>query len=192
MLNVARIDEQFGELDRALALQQQRLEIEEQLAKTHDSDDLQYNIAASLIGIGELKLWLGEYESALDYERRSLIMNQALLDRNPGSLKMLRGVWRSRGWTAMVLRYGKRSPRARPSLEKRSPSQSNSRLATRITLTFSGFLLPITRACVSVRLIRVFLPKCRNGCQKAISINQAMVRLTKVMCRQARTLLIQP
>ncbi len=103
MLNLARISEQFGDLDRALALQQQRLEIEQRLTASHDSEDLRYNIAASLIGIGEVNLWLGNYETALDYERRSLAMNQALLDANPNSLKMLRGVWRSRGWTATVL-----------------------------------------------------------------------------------------
>ena len=105
MLDLARISQQFGDLDRALALQQQRLEIERRLTANHDSPDLRYNIAASLIGIGEVNLWLGNYETALDYERRSLAMNQALLDANPNSLKMLRGVWRSRGWTATVLRY---------------------------------------------------------------------------------------
>ena len=62
MLNLARMSEQFGDLDQALALQQQRLEIEQRLTATHDSEDLRYNIAASLIGIGEVNLWLGNYE----------------------------------------------------------------------------------------------------------------------------------
>jgi tetratricopeptide (TPR) repeat protein len=162
MLNVARIDEQFGELDRALALQQQRLEIEEELAKSHDSEDLRYNIAASLIGIGELKLWLGEYESALDYERRSLTGN--------------RRYWMQiRTASGCCAAYGDRtagppwffamtesSPKARPSLEKHLPSLNNSQLATRITLSFSVFSLPITRACVSASPMPALFPKCQS------------------------------
>ena len=55
MLNIARMYEQFGELDRALDLQQRRLEIQTQLQATNDSEDLRYNIAATLIGIGSLE-----------------------------------------------------------------------------------------------------------------------------------------
>lgn len=179
MLNVARIDEQFGELDRALALQQQRLEIEEQLAKTHDSDDLQYNIAASLIGIGELKLWLGEYESALDYERRSLIMNQALLDRNPGSLKMLRGVWRSRGWTAMVLRYDKKFTEG--AAESRKALAISEQLAARDpnNSDFQRFLIADNQSLCECLAYSGSFSEVPKLCQKAITINQAMVKADK-------------
>jgi len=84
MLNLARISEQFGDLEAALALQQQRLAIERGLAASHDSEELRYNIAASLIGIGEVNLWLGNRESALDYERQSLTMNQTALENIRG------------------------------------------------------------------------------------------------------------
>jgi eukaryotic-like serine/threonine-protein kinase len=179
MLNVARIDEQFGELDRALALQQQRLEIEEQLAKSHDSDDLRYNIAASYIGIGELKLWLGEYDSALDYERQSLTLNQALLDKNPDSLKMLRGVWRSRGWTAMVLRYDRKF--AEGAAESRKALVISEQLASRDpnNTEFQRFLIADNQSLCECLAYAGSFSEVRRLCRKAISINQTMVKSDK-------------
>ncbi len=179
MLNVARIDEQFGELDRALALQRQRLEIEVQLAKSHDSDDLRYNIAASFIGIGELELWLGQYDSALDNERQSLTMNQALLDKNPGSLKMLRGVWRSRGWTAMVLRYDGKF--AEGAAESRKALAISEQLAARDpnNSDFQRFLIADNQSLCECLAYSGSFPEVPKLCQKAITINQAMVKADK-------------
>jgi eukaryotic-like serine/threonine-protein kinase len=176
MLNVARIDEQFGELNRALALQQRRLEIEEQLARSHDSDDLRYNIAASYIGIGELKLWLGQYESALDYERRSLTLNQALLDKNPDSLKMLRGVWRSRGWTAMVLRYDKKFSEG--AAESRKALAISEQLAARDpnNSEFQRFLIADNQSLCECLAYSGSFSEVPKLCQRAITINQAMVK----------------
>jgi non-specific serine/threonine protein kinase/serine/threonine-protein kinase len=176
MLNVARIDEQFGELDRALALQQQRLEIEEQLAKSHDSEDLRYNIAASLIGIGELKLWLGEYESALDYERRSLTINQALLDSNPNNLRMLRGVWRSHGWTAMVLRFDRKFTEG--AAESRKALAISEQLASRDpnNTEFQRFLIADNQSLCECLAYAGSFSEVPRLCQKAITINQAMVK----------------
>ena len=45
MLNVAGVYEERGDLDRALDLQQQRLQIEEQLAAKHDSEELSLPLA---------------------------------------------------------------------------------------------------------------------------------------------------
>ena len=176
MLNVARIDEQFGDLDRALALQQRRLEIEKQLAATHDSEDLRYNIAASLIGIGELKLWLGDYDSALDYERQSLIVNQALLNANPTSLRLLRGVWRSRGWTAMVLRFDRKF--AEGAAESRNALAISEQLAARDpnNSEYQRFLIADNQSLCECLAYTGSFSEVPKLCRKAISINEAMVK----------------
>ncbi len=176
MLNVARIDEQFGDLDRALALQQRRLEIEKQLAATHDSEDLRYNIAASLIGIGELKLWLGDYDSALDYERQSLIENQALLNANPTSLRLLRGVWRSRGWTAMVLRFDRKF--AEGAAESRNALAISEQLAARDpnNSEYQRFLIADNQSLCECLAYTGSFSEVPKLCRKAISINEAMVK----------------
>jgi non-specific serine/threonine protein kinase/serine/threonine-protein kinase len=179
MLNVARIYEQFGDLDRALHLQQQRLEIEERLQASHDSEELRYNIAATLIGIGELKLWLGDYDSALDYERRALAKSQALLDANPASLQMLRGVWRSHGWTAMVLRLDKRY--AEGAAESRKALAISEQLAARApnNSDFQRFLIADNQSlCESLAYAGV-LSEVRSLCRKAIVINEGMVKSDK-------------
>ena len=176
MLNVARIDEQFGDLDRALALQQRRLEIEKQLAATHDSEDLRYNIAASLSGIGELKLWLGDYDSALDYERQSLIVNQALLNANPTSLRLLRGVWRSRGWTAMVLRFDRKF--AEGAAESRNALAISEQLAARDpnNSEYQRFLIADNQSLCECLAYTGSFSEVPKLCRKAISINEAMVK----------------
>ena len=179
ILNVARIYEQFGDLDRALDLQQHRLEIEERLKVNHDSDELQYNIAASLIGIGELKLWLGDYDSALDYERRALAINQALLDANPSSLGMLRGVWRSHGWTAMVLRLDKRYEEG--AAESRKALAISGELAARDpnNSDFRRFLIADNQSLCECLAYAGSFSEVRGLCRKAIAINEGMVKSDK-------------
>ncbi len=176
MLNLARILEQFGDLDRALALQQQRLEIEQRLAATHDSPDLRYNIAASLIGIGELNLWLGNYDAALGYERRSLAMNEALLGANPGSLKMLRGVWRSHAWAATVLKYDSKFPEC--AAESRKALALSEQLAARDpnNSEFQRFLIVDDQNLCECLAYAGAASEVQGFCQKAISINEAMVK----------------
>ena len=179
MLNLARMSEQFGDLDQALALQQQRLEIEQRLAATHDSEELRYNIAASLIGIGEVNLWLGNYESALDYERRSLAMNRALLDANPGSLKLLRGVWRSRAWTATVLRYDRKFTEG--AAESRKALAISEQLAARDpnNSEYQRFLIVDDQNLCECLAYAGDSSEVPGLCQKAISINEAMVNSDK-------------
>ena len=179
MLNLARIAEQFGDLDGALALQRQRLEIEQRLAANHDSEDLRYSIAASLIGIGEVNLWLGNYETALDYERRSLAMNQALLDANPDSLKMLRGVWRSRGWTATVLRFDRNF--ADGAAESRKALAISEQLAARDpnNSEYQRFLIVDEQNLCECLAYSGAAAEVPGLCQKAIAINEAMVKADK-------------
>ena len=75
MSNLAAVYEERGDLIRALDLQQQRLEIEQRLQAKHDSEQLRSAIGSSLIGIGDLKIWLGDYVSAVDYMQRALAMS---------------------------------------------------------------------------------------------------------------------
>lgn len=179
MLNLARMSEQFGDLDRALALQQQRLEIEQRLTASHDSQDLRYNIAASLIGIGEVNLWLGNYETALDYERRSLAMNEALLAADPDSLKMLRGVWRSHGWTATVLRFDRKF--AEGAAETHKALAISEQLAARDpnNSEYQRFLIVDNQNLCECLAYAGTPSEFRGRCQKAISINEAMVKSDK-------------
>ncbi|MFY9844165.1 MAG: serine/threonine-protein kinase [Terriglobales bacterium] len=108
MLNVAGVYEERGDLDRALDLQQQRLEIEERLAAKHDSEELRSAIGSSLIGVGDLKIWLGDYESAVDYMRRALAMSQAALDASPESFQARRGVLRAHSWLGTALKFDRK------------------------------------------------------------------------------------
>lgn len=179
MLNVARIYEQFGDLDRALDLQQQRLEIEQRLQAKHDSEDLRYSIAASHIGIAEVQLWLGEYDSALDHDRLAVVLNQTLLDANPTSLRLLRGVWRSHGWLAMVLRLDKRY--AEGAAESRKALSISQELAARDpnNSEFQRFLIADNQAlCESLAYSGSF-SEVRALCQKAVEINETMVKADK-------------
>jgi eukaryotic-like serine/threonine-protein kinase len=105
MMNVAGVYEERGDLDRALDLQQQRLEIEERLATKHDSEELRSAIGGSLIGIGDLKIWLGDYGSAVDFMRRALAMSQASLDASPQSFQARRSVLRAHSWLGTALKF---------------------------------------------------------------------------------------
>ena len=108
MLNVAAVYEERGDLDRALDLQQQRLEIEKRMAAKQDSEELKSAIGSSLIGIGDLKIWLGDYASAVDYMQRALAMSQASLDASPGSFESRRSVLRAHSWLGTALKFDRK------------------------------------------------------------------------------------
>lgn len=108
MLNVAAVYEERGDLDRALDLQQQRLEIEKRLAAKQDSEELKSAIGSSLIGIGDLKIWLGDYASAVDYMQRALAMSQASLDASPASFQSRRSVLRAHSWLGTALKFDRK------------------------------------------------------------------------------------
>jgi non-specific serine/threonine protein kinase/serine/threonine-protein kinase len=179
MLMVARMYEQLGALDQSLHLQQQRLEIEERLQAQHDSEELRYNIAASLIGIGALKVWLGDYESAHDYEQRALAISQGLLDANPGSLRARRSLWRSHGWSAWALKFDRRFAQAadeyRKGLaisEQLAAQDPNNTDYQRLLISDNGNL------CESLAYAGSF-SEVRSHCQRAIAINEEMVKSDK-------------
>ena len=108
MSSVAAVYEERGDLDRALDLQQQRLEIEERLQAKHDSEELRSAIGSSLIGIGDLKIWLGDYASAVDYMQRALAMSQASLDASPASFQSRRSVLRAHSWLGTALKFDRK------------------------------------------------------------------------------------
>ncbi len=93
----------WGLGDRDPSLTEQRLKIEEQLVASHDSEDLRLDMAQAMISLGVLKVDSGDYQSAADYERRAVAMNQALLDANPTSFRILRRVAISHDWLATAL-----------------------------------------------------------------------------------------
>jgi len=108
IVNVATIYYVAGDLDRALQLQQLGLQIEERLAVSHHSEELQYRTASTLIGIGVLKYGFGDYERALDYERRSLKIKETLLTANPASFRAQRQVLISHYWLGDTLKREKK------------------------------------------------------------------------------------
>ena len=108
MSNVAAAYEERGDLDRALDLQQQRLEIEERLQAKHDSEELRSAIGSSLIGIGDLKIWLGDFEPAVENMRQALAMSQASLDTNPASFPARRSVLRAHSWLGTALKFDRK------------------------------------------------------------------------------------
>jgi len=179
MLNVATIYYQLGDLDRALDLQQQRLAIEQRLAASHDSEELRYNIAASLTGIGVLKVWYGDYDSALDYERRALTMNQALLDRNPGSLRMRRRLVISHNWIATALkfdkRYGEAASEYREALAMVEQLMAGDPSNTDLQRFLAGDSEDLCRCLAYAGLFS----EVRGRCRKAIAMNEDMVKSDK-------------
>ena len=108
MSNVAAVYEERGDLNRALDLQQQRLETEERLQAKHDSEELRSAIGSSLIGIGDLKIWLGDYASAVDYMERALAISQASLDASPASFQSRRSVLRAHSWLGTALKFDRK------------------------------------------------------------------------------------
>jgi len=108
MSNVAAVYEERGDLDRALDLQQQRLQIEERLQAKHDSEELRSAIGSSLIGIGDLKIWLGDFEPAVENMRQALAMSQASLDTNPASFPARRSVLRAHSWLGTALKFDRK------------------------------------------------------------------------------------
>ncbi len=105
MSNVAAVYEERGDLDRALDLQRQRLEIEERLQSKHDSEELRSAVGSSLIAIGDLKIWLGDHAAAVAYMQRALAMSQASLDASPASFQSRRSVLRAHSWLGTALKF---------------------------------------------------------------------------------------
>ena len=132
MTLVGSIHYLLGDLDGAAELGRQRLKMEEQLRANHDSEKLEHEIANTLEGNGFFEIWLGDYDSAFDDERRALTMNEAFLRADPASARNLGRVLVSHNWIAMTLKFASLL-RPQMNFNKAFKSTSNSPFATRMT-----------------------------------------------------------
>ena len=179
MLNVAAIYEQLGDLDRALDLQQQRLEIEQRLAASHDSEEIRYNIAGSLTGIGVLKVWLGDYESALDYMRRALTMNQALFDANPTSFRLRRRLVVSHSWIATALKFDRRYAEAVGEYRQALPIVEQLAAGDPSNTDVQRFLETDNEELCKCLAYAGLFSEVRGRCRRAIAIDEDMMKSDK-------------
>jgi len=176
---VGAIQYQMGDLDGALDLGQQRLQIEERLAASHDSPKLEYDIADTLVSDGCLKVWLGEYKSALDDEQRALTMNEAFLRADPTSILKGRRVLISHNWIAIALKFDRKYDAAAD--EFRKALQIAEQLATRDpnNTGVQAFLAGDNEElCKSLAYAGSF-SEVRDRCQRAIAMNENLVKSDK-------------
>jgi tetratricopeptide (TPR) repeat protein len=176
---VGAIQYQLGDLDGAADLGQRRLQIEERLASTQDSTKLQYDIADSLISDGFIKIWLGEYASALDDERRALAMNEGFLRADPGNLRNGRRVLISHNWVAMALKFDRQYAGAAD--EFRKALQIADQLIARDpnNTSVQAFLAGDNEElCKSLAYAGSF-SEVRARCRKAIAMNETLVNSDK-------------
>jgi tetratricopeptide (TPR) repeat protein len=176
---VSSIHYLLGDLDGAAELDRQRLKIEEQLRASHDSEKLEYEIANTLVGNGFDEIWLGDYDSALDNERRALAMNEAFLRADPTSLRSQRRVLISHNWIAMALKFDRKFAAAAD--EYRQSIQIAAQLAVRDpnNTSVQAFLAGDNEElCKSLAYAGSF-SQVRSSCQKSIAMNESMVKSDK-------------
>lgn len=179
MALVGAIHYQLGDFDGAADLGQQRLKLEERLAATHDSEQLQHDIADSLISNGFLKIWLGDYNSALGDERRALAMNQAFFNDDPKNLRAGRRLMVSHNWVAMALKFNRQYAAAAD--EYRKALQIAGQLSVRDpnNTSVQAFLSGGNEElCKNLAYTGLF-SEIQDPCQKAITINENMAKSDK-------------
>ncbi len=108
MQYLAAVNHQLGDIDRALAIQQQRLQMAERLSTIHDSEDMKSEVPIALNGIAVEEFFLGDYDAAVAYERRSLAKSQVLLRADPNDYWGRRRVAVSLFWIGTPLYYAGR------------------------------------------------------------------------------------
>ncbi|MGA7339268.1 MAG: protein kinase, partial [Terracidiphilus sp.] len=176
---VGAIRYQLGDLDGAADLGQQRLEIEEQLAAKQGSAKLDYDIADSLLSDGFIKIWLGEYQSALDDEHRALTMNEAFLRADPANLRNGRRVLISHNWVAMALKFDRQYMAAADELRKALQIADQLTLRDPNNTSVQAFLAGDNEElCKSLAYAGSF-SEVRSRCQKAIGMNEDLVKSDK-------------
>jgi serine/threonine protein kinase len=89
---VAEITRAHGDLDGAIALQQERLRVLQQVPEGKRSADVQYSVASTYTGMSDLYRTRGDFDRALDYARQALSVRQALLDGESNSTRFRRAV----------------------------------------------------------------------------------------------------
>jgi serine/threonine protein kinase/tetratricopeptide (TPR) repeat protein len=178
MANVAVAYEERGDLDRALDLQQQRLEIEKRLLAKQDSEELRSAIGGSLISIGGLKIWLGDYVSAVDYMQRALAMSQASLDAGP-SFQSRRSLLRAHSWLGTALKFDRKyadaageTRKALALADQLAADEPDNTYVQRYIGSDSEEL------CKCLAYAGLF-SDVRSQCQRAIAIDQNMMKSDK-------------
>jgi eukaryotic-like serine/threonine-protein kinase len=184
MWDVADMYGDQGDLDRQLEIHQQRLAIEEHLAASHDSEELRHDIAGSLIPIGLVKVWFGDYESGIDYERKALAMNQALLDANPTSVRLRRSVMVSHCLLATALKFDKEYSEAASENQKALAMVEQLAAHDPNNIDLQRFLAQTNEdLCRCLAYSGLFsggrVLEVRAHCRKAIAINQYMTKSDK-------------
>jgi non-specific serine/threonine protein kinase/serine/threonine-protein kinase len=179
MTLVGSIHYLLGDLDGAAELGRQRLKMEEQLRANHDSEKLEHEIANTLEGNGFFEIWLGDYDSAFDDERRALTMNEAFLRADPASARNLGRVLVSHNWIAMTLKFDRKFAAA--ANEFQQGIQIDEQLAVRdpndagVRIDLAG---KNEELCKSLAYAGSF-SQVRSICQKSIAINESLVKSDK-------------
>jgi serine/threonine protein kinase/tetratricopeptide (TPR) repeat protein len=176
MTLVGSIHYLLGDLDGAAELGRQRLKIEEQLRASHDSEKLEHEIANTLEVNGFFEIWLGDYDSALDDERRALTMNEAFLRADPTSAPNQGRVMVSHNWIAMALKFDRQFAAAvneyRQSIQiaEQLAVQEPNNTGPQIALAGENEEL-----CKSLAYAGSF-SEARSNCQKSIAMNESLVK----------------
>jgi len=179
MLNVAAVYEERGDLDRALDLQQQRLEIEKRLAAKQDSEELKSAIGSSLIGIGDLKIWLGDYASAVDYMQRALAMSQASLDASPASFQSRRSVLRAHSWLGTALKFDRKYADAASETRKALALADQLAADDPHNTYVQRYIGSDSEELCKCLAYAGLLSEVRSQCQRAIAIDENMMKSDK-------------
>jgi eukaryotic-like serine/threonine-protein kinase len=169
----------LGDLDGALAVDQQRLKIEEQLAVGHDSEDLRSETWQTLLSLGISKFTLGDDGSAVDYERRALAMSQTLLEKNPANLRMRRRVAVSHDWLGKALMLEKKYAESSGEFEKANAIWGQLAASDPNNTDFQRFLAVTQETWCGCLAHAGLLSEARPHCQKAIAINEDMMKSDK-------------
>jgi hypothetical protein len=88
---------------QARELLQEHLRMCESSLRRRDSVEERYRLGTSFISNGFLERELGHYDVALDYERRSLAVREALLKADPNSVRAKRVVGLSHAFIGYTL-----------------------------------------------------------------------------------------
>lgn len=169
----------LGDLDGALAFAEQRLKIEEQLAASHDSEDLRSETWQTLINLGVIKIEVGDDGSAVDYEERALAMSQTLLEKNPANLRMRRRVAVSHDWLGKALMLEGKYAEAGSEFEKAKGIWEQLAANDPNNTDFQRFIATTDGTWCACLAHAGLLSQARPHCQKTIVVAEGMMKSDK-------------
>jgi eukaryotic-like serine/threonine-protein kinase len=169
----------LGDLDGALAFAEQRLKIEEQLAASHDSEDLRSETWQTLINLGAIKIEVGDDGPAADYERRALAMSQTMLVKNPANLRMRRRAGVSDDWLGKALMLEGKYAEASSEFEKANAIWEQLAANDPNNTDFQRFIATTHGTWCECLAHAGLLSEARGHCQKTIAIAEGMMKSDK-------------